>query len=78
MSASAGALLERLAPGEGSGGPRAERGRAWLGAHGLPTGRDEAWRYTPVEDVIDALASATPATAPVDPIDRATVDELAG
>ena len=71
------ALLERLAP-TALAGVRAERGRAWLGAHGLPDGREEAWRYTPVDEIRAVLESAEPAPSPSGAIDRAVVDELAG
>jgi Fe-S cluster assembly protein SufD len=73
----AGALLERLAPPAASPGGRAERGREWLARHGLPTERDEAWRYTPVAEVLEALHDAVPAGASAE-VDRAVVDDLAG
>jgi len=78
VSTVGGSLLERLAPSTGPPGPRARRGRAWLERYGLPDGREEAWRYTPVADLIDALATAVPAPDRTDAIDRPTVDELAG
>ncbi|MEZ5322261.1 MAG: Fe-S cluster assembly protein SufD [Microthrixaceae bacterium] len=79
-AATADRLLDRLAPVAASGA-RAERGRAFLHAHGLPDHHHEAWRYTPVADIVAALESARP--APLDDsktssIDRHTVDELAG
>jgi Fe-S cluster assembly protein SufD len=58
-------------------GSRAERGRVWLEEHGLPTAREEAWRYTPVEEVIRAIDDASPARASSG-VTRAVVDELAG
>jgi Fe-S cluster assembly protein SufD len=70
-------LLERLAPAPVAG-VRAERGRAWLGAHGLPDGREEGWRYTPLDDIRAALESARPAPDTSSAIDRTEVDELAG
>lgn len=76
MSATA-SLLERLAPIPAPGA-RAERGRAWLNAHGLPDRREEAWRYTPLDDILAALESARPAPDPSDTVDRSVVDELAG
>ncbi len=76
MSAVA-SLLERLAPAPDEGS-RAMRGHAWLGAHGLPDPRDEAWRYTPLGDVVAALELARPAADPTPVIDRSVVDELAG
>lgn len=45
---------------------------------GLPTARDEAWRYTPVDEVVAALAEATPAPPGLEGPTRALVDELAG
>ena len=69
-------LLDRLAPAPVVG-VRAERGRAWLGAHGLPDGREEAWRYTPVDVIRAALESARPAPDLSSAIDRAMVDDLA-
>jgi Fe-S cluster assembly protein SufD len=71
------ALLERLAP-IALPGARAERGRTWLGTHGLPDGREEAWRYTPVDEIRAVLESAEPAPSPPSAIDRAVVDERAG
>lgn len=70
-------LLERLAPTP-IAGARAERGRAWLGAHGLPDGREEAWRYTPLDRIQAALESARPAPDTSSAIDRALVDDVAG
>jgi Fe-S cluster assembly protein SufD len=78
MTAAAGALLQRLVPAAGTGGGRADRGRAWLAAHGLPDQRAEAWRYTPVDDVLAALEAASPAIAGCESVDRTVVDELAG
>ena len=78
MTPATSALLDRLAP-ETGGGPRADRGRAWLDRHGLPTQRDEAWRYTPVDDVVRALEATGPAPADAGAdVDRALVDGLAG
>lgn len=76
MTVATDALVDRLAATPA--GPRAERGRAWLEAHGLPTTRDEAWRYTPVDEIVRALDAAVPAGAGRSEITRATVDELAG
>ena len=76
MTATA-SLLERLAPTPAPG-ERAARGRAWLSAHGLPDSREEAWRYTPLDDVIAALESARPAHDRSGTVDRSVVDELAG
>ncbi len=72
------ALLDRLAP-EPVPGARAERGRAWFDAHGLPSSRQEAWRYTPVDDIAALLDEATPASSTPEPaLDAATVERLAG
>src|SRR5690606_10128393 len=70
-------LLERLAPTPGEG-VRADRGRAWLDAHGLPDRRAEAWRYTPIDDIVALLDTVGPAPDRRGSIDRAAVDELAG
>lgn len=77
MSVDTTALLDRHVP-PGPLGQRAQRGRAWLAHHGFPTTRDEAWRYTPVDDVIAALGVARCATEVSTNIDRALVDDLAG
>lgn len=45
---------------------------------GLPSARDEAWRYTPVDDVLAALAEAAPPPRGLAGPPRALVDELAG
>jgi Fe-S cluster assembly protein SufD len=77
MNGTATGLLDRLVP-PSPPGPRAERGRAWLAAHGLPTTRDEAWRYTPVDDIVRALEAASPAPGSSREVTPAVVDELAG
>jgi Fe-S cluster assembly protein SufD len=46
--------------------------------HAPPSPRDEAWRYTPVDDVLAALAEAGPPPSGVAAPSRALVDELAG
>ncbi|MGQ0434344.1 MAG: Fe-S cluster assembly protein SufD [Microthrixaceae bacterium] len=71
------ALLERLAP-DPVAGVRAERGRDWLVAHGLPNHRAEAWRSSPLVDILAVLESARPAPTSSDAVDRALVDVLAG
>lgn len=74
------ALLERLAPTEGVGA-RAERGRAFFDAHGLPDPKAEAWRYTPVTEIRATLEHAVPAPAgsPSSTVaDRPLIDALAG
>jgi len=78
----AAALLDRLAPGPDDG-VRAARGREWLLRHGLPSAREEAWRHTPVDEVVAALATARPPSttaraALTAGLDRAVVDRLAG
>ena len=75
MTMSSTELLDRLAPA--TTGSRAERGRAWLEEHGFPTSRLEAWRYTPVDEIVGALVGASPA-AGSGVVRRTTVDELAG
>jgi Fe-S cluster assembly protein SufD len=45
-------------------------------APAFPSARDEAWRYTPVDEILAALDGAVPATAALVP--RSVVDELAG
>ena len=77
MSSTSTGLLERLAPPTPSSA-RAERGRVWLAAHGLPTSRDEAWHYAPVDVIVRALETATPPADPSPAMTRAAVDDLAG
>jgi Fe-S cluster assembly protein SufD len=77
MTATAASLVDLLVPTIPTG-PRGERGRAWLLRHGLPSTREEAWRYTPVNDIIDALEGATPAPDASEAVSRRLVDELAG
>jgi Fe-S cluster assembly protein SufD len=64
-------LLDRLAPV----GPHSTPARRWLEAHGLPSGREEAWRYTPVAEVLADLDEVVPVTAASVDLD---LDELAG
>lgn len=54
----------------------AARARRWLDTYGLPSERDEAWRYAPVRDIASRLAGAE--AAPAAAVDPATVVELAG
>ena len=70
-------VLERLAV-TGSAGETAARARAWLGTHGFPGKRDEAWRTTPVEEILAVLARAVPPPPSPEPLDRSLIDELAG
>jgi Fe-S cluster assembly protein SufD len=75
--------LERMVPSgparSESEARRAERAQAhaWLRANGLPTVRDEAWKYTPLDDILAAAFDPAPITA-FQPVEPATVDELAG
>jgi Fe-S cluster assembly protein SufD len=77
MNVASAGVLDRLAP-PSPPSPRAERGRAWFAAHGFPTTRDEAWRYTPVDDIVGALGAATPAPDSSSEVTRSVVDDLAG
>lgn len=77
MNVASAALLDRLVPPSPLS-PRAERGRAWFAAHGLPTTRDEAWRYTPVDDIARVLEDATPAPESSSDVNRSVVGDLAG
>ncbi len=69
-------IVERLAVGAVDGA--ATGARLWLAAHGFPHGREEAWRYTPLDEILATLAGAVPATAPAAQLDRSVVDDLAG
>lgn len=51
-------------------------GRRSRDADGFPSSRDEAWKYTPVEEVVSRLRSATP--APSRTVRPDVVDDLAG
>ncbi|MCB0978548.1 MAG: Fe-S cluster assembly protein SufD [Acidimicrobiales bacterium] len=74
-----GTLLERLVPADTSGGDGSDRGREWLNAHGLPTGREEAWLYTPVSEIVAALDEAELPAAPGSaPVEGELIDRLAG
>jgi Fe-S cluster assembly protein SufD len=70
-------LLERLAP-DGGADARAATVRAWFDAHGLPSSREEAWRYTAIADIAAALDRADRAPSGEHGLTRAVVDELAG
>jgi Fe-S cluster assembly protein SufD len=70
-------LLDRRAP-DVAGGTRAERGRAWLRRHGMPRSSHEAWRYTPLAEVIPAVESARQAPSGPPSVDRSTVRAVAG
>jgi Fe-S cluster assembly protein SufD len=83
------AVLDRLVSPGADGDPGA---RGWLAAHGLPRSRDEAWRYTPLDEIVTRLeqAGAPPAAGGDGPaplgrdvldraaLDREAVDRLAG
>ena len=77
MTPLAEALLERLAP-TGPAGRRAIDARAWLEGHGFPQRRDEAWRFSPLDEVMAVVGAANPAAAPAIGLDRSLVDDLAG
>ena len=49
----------------------------WLSTHSLPTRRDEAWRYTAVDELLELSRSAVPARRPVT-LDPRQVDLMAG
>jgi Fe-S cluster assembly protein SufD len=70
-------LLERLAP-DGGADARAAAVRAWFDAHGLPSSREEAWRYTAIADIAAALDRSDRAPSGERGLTRAVVDELAG
>jgi Fe-S cluster assembly protein SufD len=84
MTSATTALLDRLTPPDFArpGEPawmREDRTRAhaWLQANGLPTAHDEAWKYTPLDDILATVFE--PAPTPSDGhLDAATVDRLAG
>jgi Fe-S cluster assembly protein SufD len=69
-------ILDRLAAGTAD--EAGDRARAWLADHGFPHARDEAWRYTPVDEILATLAGAVAAAGPVADLDRSIVDDLAG
>ncbi|HEY5014232.1 MAG TPA: Fe-S cluster assembly protein SufD, partial [Acidimicrobiia bacterium] len=50
---------------------------AWLQANGLPTARDEAWKYTPLAGILATVLETAP-TPPHGDLDSAMVQELAG
>jgi Fe-S cluster assembly protein SufD len=84
MTSATSTLLDRLTPPDFArpGEPAwmredRARARAWLRANGLPTARDEAWKYTPLADILSMVFEPAPIPLPAD-IDMATIDELAG
>lgn len=71
------AIIERLAPVDDDDGDGARRrARDWLDVHGLPGARDEAWRYTPVDEILSRLTTAGRARPAG--VTRRDVDRLAG
>lgn len=52
-------------------------GASWLAEHRMPTRRDESWRYTPVDQVISAIASVARPTSTVD-VTSDAIDALVG
>ncbi|MEP6624989.1 MAG: SufD family Fe-S cluster assembly protein, partial [Acidimicrobiia bacterium] len=73
-------LLDRLGPADSAlpGDQSSARGaQKWLETFGLPTARDEAWKYTPIDKIL--AATFDPASKPTpDGFDLAMLDELAG
>src|SRR5690606_1225273 len=56
--------------------PRGGAGMTATMAPVFPSARDEAWRYTPVDEILAALEGAVPAREALVP--RSVVDQLAG
>lgn len=54
-----------------------QRAREWLKTQGLPTAKDEAWKYTPLADIL-AMSFDPASIPPACAIEVATVDALAG
>ncbi len=52
--------------------------RRWLSEHGLPTGREEAWRYAPIRELRARFDASTTAPAPRVALVETDVDRLAG
>jgi Fe-S cluster assembly protein SufD len=75
MTSADTALLDRLIPA-GPPDPPSLRATNWLLTHGMPDPHDEAWRYSPVKEILSRLAVATPAQP--SQITRAEIDRLAG
>ncbi|MGZ4709318.1 MAG: Fe-S cluster assembly protein SufD [Acidimicrobiales bacterium] len=76
MSAVDTELLDRLIPAVGPIDPPSLRATNWLLTHGLPDAHDEAWRYSPIDEIISRLAAVTPAQPRATA--RADLDRLAG
>jgi Fe-S cluster assembly protein SufD len=75
MTAADTALLDRLIPA-GPPDPPSLRATNWLLTHGLPDPHDEAWRYSPVAEIISRLTAANPAQPRL--VTRDDIDRLAG
>ena len=75
MSASGEALLERLLPARSNATGAAS---TWLRQNGLPSRRDEAWKYTPLDDILAGEWHRAARRSPPRLPDRETVDTLAG
>lgn len=75
MTSADTALLDRLIPA-GPPDPPSLRATNWLLTHGMPDPHDEAWRYSPVKEILSRLAVATPAQP--SQITHAEIDRLAG
>jgi len=71
-------LLQRLAPTGPAPGRSAVDARTWLEGHGFPQRRDEAWRFTPLDEIMAVLGAARPASPPAIGLSRSLVDDLAG
>lgn len=50
----------------------------WLDQHGFPTGREEPWRYTPVDDIRNRLDRLSQTSAPPIEVGAGDLDRLAG
>jgi Fe-S cluster assembly protein SufD len=84
MTLATSARLERLLPSERTffdepAWMQAERvqAQAWLAANGLPDARDEAWKYTALDDILAAICDAAP-VPPRPAHGTDALDELAG
>lgn len=75
MTSADTALVDRLVPADPPDLP-SRQAATWLRSHGLPAPHDEAWRYSPVEEILSRLAAARPAQPRQ--ITRARIDRLAG
>jgi Fe-S cluster assembly protein SufD len=71
------AILERLTAA-GRADETTARARTWLETHGFPGKRDEAWRTTPVDEILAVLGRAVPPPLQTEHLDRSLIDELAG